>query len=186
MLPPVLVMPLRLIIHKNLILGTFPLVRARDFVVLVELHRLVFLARIVRQIEVLLLEFEVSSSRHTCLGRKLRLSKLGLIRRVRVGLNRRQICLSRDVRLITSGGYWALPLLGVFAGGLVSSRSRRLLKALVVRTTARTGFIDFAGLLCRDLSRGRIAAALFLGLRILTIVDCWSCTCKQSQPETAR
>src|SRR5207247_9267478 len=65
--PPPLVMPLRLIVNKNLILRPFPFLSTSDFVVLIEVHGFVLRVYDVRlKIEVLLLEFDVSS-RHICL-----------------------------------------------------------------------------------------------------------------------
>ena len=53
-------MPLRMVIHKDLILRALPVVSTGDLVVLIEVHRLVLVDHLVRlQIEVLLLEFSL-------------------------------------------------------------------------------------------------------------------------------
>src|SRR5438270_9930172 len=57
LIPPPLIVPLRMVVHKNLILGAFPVLRSGNLVVSVELHRLVFpVWRLVSEIELLNLE----------------------------------------------------------------------------------------------------------------------------------
>ena len=175
MMPPPLVMPLRLVIHKNLVLGAFPLVRARDSVVLIELHRLVLRVWIVPEVKVLPLEFPTpAAASSVCLGRELALVEFC------TGRVSRNVCLRLS-------GYWLLPFLGFFTRRIVITYGGRLLEVLRVRTATGTGLKFLAGLLRRHLLRRCIttAAAFFLSVIVILILVL-SRTCKQRQPHTAR
>src|SRR5438067_888603 len=174
-------MPLRMVILENDIFGAFPILGTGDFVVLVEVYRLVLIDDFVRlEIEVLLLEFLRSSTPRRVRLPGVLLSELcsGRVSGSVAG----HICLS-------PAGHWPLPILGILARAFVMHR-RLLLEVLAMRTSTWTGFIFFAGLRShRLLLRRRITASLFLSLiliLILILIVLLSCPCKRREPETAR